>query len=71
MVIFFFGIKDDILVLSPIKKVIGQIIVACILVFKAKLVITNMHGFLGIHAITLCQWLFINHIYHCCCNECL
>lgn len=52
MVIFFFGIKDDILVLSPIKKFIGQIIVACILVFKAKLVITNMHGFLGIHAIT-------------------
>lgn len=52
MVIFFFGIKDDILVLSPIKKVIGQIIVAGILVFKANLVITNMHGFLGIHAIT-------------------
>ncbi|HNE93617.1 MAG TPA: MraY family glycosyltransferase [Chitinophagaceae bacterium] len=52
MVIFFFGIKDDILILSPLKKFIGQIIVACILVFKAELVITNMHGFLGIHAIT-------------------
>ncbi|MBX2931639.1 MAG: undecaprenyl/decaprenyl-phosphate alpha-N-acetylglucosaminyl 1-phosphate transferase [Chitinophagaceae bacterium] len=52
MVIFFFGIKDDILVLSPIKKVMGQMIVACILVFKANLVLTNMHGFLGIHAIT-------------------
>lgn len=59
MVIFFFGIKDDILVLSPIKKVIGQIIVACILIFKANLVITNMHGFLGIHAITYTSGCFL------------
>jgi UDP-N-acetylmuramyl pentapeptide phosphotransferase/UDP-N-acetylglucosamine-1-phosphate transferase len=51
MVVFFFGIKDDILVLSPVKKVIGQIIVASILVLKADLAITNMHGFLGIYAI--------------------
>lgn len=52
MVVFFFGIKDDILVLSPVKKLLGQIIAACILIFGAGLVITNMHGFLGIHAIT-------------------
>ena len=45
MVIFFFGIKDDILVLSPIKKLIGQFIVAFILIGKAGLLITNMHGF--------------------------
>lgn len=51
MVIFFFGIKDDILVLSPLKKLIGQVLVAAILMFKAGLVITSMHGFLGIHAI--------------------
>ena len=51
MVVFFFGIKDDILVLSPLKKFIGQLITASILVFKAKLVITDMHGFLTIGAI--------------------
>ena len=51
MVIFFFGIKDDILVLSPLKKLIGQVMVAAILMFKAGLVITSMHGFLGIHHI--------------------
>lgn len=51
MVIFFFGIKDDILVLSPLKKLIGQVMVAAILMFKAGLVITSMHGFLGIHQI--------------------
>ncbi|MBC7587124.1 MAG: undecaprenyl/decaprenyl-phosphate alpha-N-acetylglucosaminyl 1-phosphate transferase, partial [Chitinophagaceae bacterium] len=48
LVIFFFGIKDDILVLSPIKKFIGQFIVAFILIIKAGLLIKNMHGFLGI-----------------------
>jgi len=48
LVIFFFGIKDDILVLSPIKKLIGQFIVAFILMVKAGLLIKNMHGFLGI-----------------------
>lgn len=48
MVIFFFGIKDDILILTPFKKFIGQMAVAAILIFKANLVITDMHGFLSI-----------------------
>lgn len=48
MVIFFFGIKDDILVLSPLKKFMGQLITAFILVFKGGLIINDMHGFLGI-----------------------
>lgn len=51
MVIFFFGIKDDILVLTPFKKLLGQFVVAAILIFKANLVIDNMHGFLGIQHI--------------------
>lgn len=48
LIIFFLGIKDDIIVLSAQKKFIGQLLVAAILMFKAKLLITNMHGFLGI-----------------------
>lgn len=51
LITFFVGIKDDILILSASKKIIGQLVVASILVFKAKLVITNMHGFLGIDGI--------------------
>lgn len=51
MVIFFFGIKDDILVLSPLKKFIGQLITAFILVFKGGLLINDMHGFLTIGVI--------------------
>jgi UDP-GlcNAc:undecaprenyl-phosphate GlcNAc-1-phosphate transferase len=48
LVIFFLGLKDDIIVLTPSKKFIGQLIAAGILVFKGKLIITGMHGFLGI-----------------------
>ncbi len=49
--VFFYGIKDDISVLSPHKKFLGQLITSCILVFKANLVISNMHGFLGLHVL--------------------
>jgi len=48
IVIFFLGMKDDILVLSASKKFIGQLIAAGILIKFAGVQITNMHGFLGI-----------------------
>lgn len=51
LIIFFLGIKDDIMILSPAKKFAGQLIAAGILIFKANLVISNMHGFLGFYAI--------------------
>lgn len=51
LLIFFLGIKDDIMILSPTKKFICQILTATILVYKANLIITNMHGFLGIGSI--------------------
>ena len=47
-IVFFFGIKDDILNLVPMKKLMGQVAVAAIIIFKANLIITNMHGFLGL-----------------------
>lgn len=48
IVIFFLGIKDDILVLSAAKKFIGQLVAAGILIKFGGVQITNMHGFLGI-----------------------
>ena len=50
-VIFFLGIKDDILVLSASKKFIGQLIAAGIIIKFGGVQITNMHGFLGINEI--------------------
>ena len=51
MVIFFLGIKDDILILSASKKFIGQLLAAGIIIKFGGIQITNMHGFLGVYEI--------------------
>ncbi len=51
LIIFFVGIKDDIIALSPAKKFAAQLVVAGILMVKSNLLITNMHGFLMLHQI--------------------
>ena len=51
MIIFFMGIKDDILILTATKKFIGQLVAAAIIIKFGGIQITNMYGFLGIHAI--------------------
>ena len=51
IVIFFLGLKDDILVLSASKKFIGQLIAAGIIMKFGNIYLDNMHGFLGINII--------------------
>lgn len=51
VVIFFLGIKDDIMILSASKKFVGQVIAAGILIKFGGVTINNMHGFLGINEI--------------------
>jgi len=43
------GLKDDILILSPLKKFLGQVIAAAILIHLAHIRIDSMHGFFGIY----------------------
>lgn len=50
-VIFFLGLKDDILILSASKKFIGQLIAAGIIIKFGGIQISNFHGFLGIYEI--------------------
>ena len=50
-VIFFLGIKDDILILSASKKFVGQLIAAGIIIKFGGIQISNFHGFLGIYEI--------------------
>jgi UDP-N-acetylmuramyl pentapeptide phosphotransferase/UDP-N-acetylglucosamine-1-phosphate transferase len=52
IVIFFLGLKDDILVLSAAKKFIGQLIAAGIIIKFGGVQISNMHGFLGLGEIS-------------------
>ena len=49
IVLFFVGLKDDILIIAPLKKLIGQIFASLIIIVLADLRFTNLHGFLGIH----------------------
>jgi UDP-N-acetylmuramyl pentapeptide phosphotransferase/UDP-N-acetylglucosamine-1-phosphate transferase len=48
VVIFFIGLKDDILIIAPLTKLWGQIFAALIIVFFTDLRLDNFHGFFGI-----------------------
>ena len=51
IILFFVGIKDDILVLDPKKKLIAQVFAALLIAVLGDVRITNFHGFLGIYEI--------------------
>jgi UDP-GlcNAc:undecaprenyl-phosphate GlcNAc-1-phosphate transferase len=48
IILFFVGIKDDIIGTAPMKKLIAHIIVGFILVMMADMRITGMHGIFGL-----------------------
>ena len=48
MLIFFVGLKDDLVDLSPRKKLLIEIIATCIIIFLAQIRFTNLHGLMGI-----------------------
>jgi len=52
VIIFFLGLKDDISELSPLKKLIGEIIAAGIIIDLGGIRIISLHGFLGIYALS-------------------
>ena len=51
IVLFFIGIKDDIVELTATKKFTGQLISAIIIVLFANIRITNLYGIFGIYQI--------------------
>ena len=51
VIIFLLGVIDDLTPISPVKKVIGQLLVAVILVWKAKVQISSFYGVFGIEAL--------------------
>lgn len=50
-IIFMVGLKDDIIGLSPLKKLIGQLIASFAVIYLGNLQINSMYGFLGINAL--------------------
>lgn len=51
IILFFLGIKDDILILSPQKKLIIQIAASLLLITLGNIRITNLYGLFGIQEI--------------------
>jgi UDP-GlcNAc:undecaprenyl-phosphate GlcNAc-1-phosphate transferase len=48
IIVFLIGAKDDIIPLTPFKKLVGQILAAAILVFKADVRLVSLHGIFGV-----------------------
>lgn len=59
IVIFFLGIKDDILMLSATKKFVGQLIAAGIIIRFGGIHLDNMQGFLGVYQIPHLASIFL------------
>lgn len=49
IIIFFLGMKDDILLISPMKKFTGQFLATFLLAYQKDFQLTSFHGFLGIY----------------------
>ncbi len=47
VIVFFIGIKDDILVIAPMTKLVGLLGAAAVIVFFGDLRFTSLHGFYG------------------------
>lgn len=49
IIVFFVGIKDDILIIAPMKKLAGQIFAAGLIAVLADIRIINLYGLFNIH----------------------
>ena len=48
-ILLFTGLKDDLVVISPQAKLLGQFIAVCIFLFNTSFYEINLHGFLGVY----------------------
>ncbi len=60
IIIFFIGLKDDINGLSPLKKFLGEIIAAGIIIDLGDIRITHLYGFAGITTLNIATSDFLS-----------
>lgn len=60
LILFFVGVKDDIIGTAPVKKLFAHIVVALILVLMGDIRITGLHGIFGVHDIPYWGSVFIS-----------
>ena len=49
LIVFFIGVVDDLITLSPFKKLVGQLLAITVVVYFSDLRITSMYGIFTIH----------------------
>ena len=72
ILIFFFGLRDDIAELAPLKKLSGQVLAAVIIIVFCDIRLSSLHGLFGIHhldyftsfILTLVGFIFIVNSYN-------
>lgn len=62
VIIFLTGIQDDLMPISPNKKLIGQLLAAIILVAWSQVKITSLYGIFGLHVLPPWVSLFLSII---------
>lgn len=60
LLLFFVGVKDDIVGTAPVKKLFAHIVVALILVLMGDVRITSLHGIFGIYDIPYWGSVFLS-----------
>ncbi|MDD4603616.1 MAG: MraY family glycosyltransferase [Bacteroidales bacterium] len=53
IILFFFGLYDDLMELSPWKKILGEVMAATLVIAGAQMRFSNLYGFLGIYELGL------------------
>ncbi len=57
IIMFVVGVKDDIMPMSPYKKLVGELAAAAIVVFKSSVKLTSLYGIFGVQDIP--EWFAI------------
>ncbi len=60
LVMFFVGVKDDIIGTAPVKKLVAHVLVGMVLVLMADIRIISMHGLFGIEILPLWTSVFLS-----------
>lgn len=60
LILFFVGVKDDIIGTAPVKKLFAHIVVALILVLMGGIRITSLHGIFGVYEIPIWGSVFLS-----------
>ncbi len=60
LIMFFVGVKDDIIGTAPVKKLVAHVLVGMVLVLMADIRIESMHGILGIYVLEYWASIFLS-----------